>query len=223
MHCVLSSPRSIGISRRHCVGIVGLVATLFAAVPVVLAQTSPPEIIAKERKDPAAGEVVIINRKKRKDGAPDPYAPIKLKPLPDNISERADEARQTGKKNGTNNQVTKEAAAKPRVPKPVKAARTESPLTPPLPTLNTEQRTASARLGQFPQAGLSPAPRRRVEEQRQPPRRARWSARERREWRRYRDRRRFSNRERPWRHCRRLARRCSAGFEGSCIIWERRC
>ena len=37
-------------------------------------------------------------------------------------------------------------------------------------------------------------------------------------------RRRFSSgRRRPWRQCRILARRCQAGFEGSCYIWQRRC
>lgn len=58
---------------------------LFGMLAPVTAQKRSPEIRAQEEKDPAAGEVVIINPselKKRKAKAPNPYAPIKLKPLP---------------------------------------------------------------------------------------------------------------------------------------------
>lgn len=232
MHDVLSSPHPEGVTWRALVVSSWLVAILSIVAPAAFAQASSPEIIAKERKDPAAGEVVIINRKKRKGDAPDPYAPIKLKPLPEKWSEKSKEPQQPAKEavkkptkeRRTNAQAAGTVKPEPKAPEPVEAARSEPTLaTPPLPTLNTQQRTASARLRQFPLAGLSTAPR-QIEQQRQPRRRIGPTARDRAEWRRYRDRRRYSsNRRRPWRQCRQLARRCNAGFEGSCIIWERRC
>jgi hypothetical protein len=194
--------------RGICFGVLAVAVTIGAATHSVVAQTSSPEIAAKERSDPASGDVVVINRKKRKSSAPNPYAPIKLKPLP----EKWPNAEKSVKK----------VAPKPEIRQPVTASRIGRPPTPPLPVLNTERRSASARLRQFPQAGLRQAP--DQIDQAPPPRRAVRRPARQRSTRRTRDRRRYSyQRRRPWRQCRRLARRCDSGFEGSCYIWQRRC
>ena len=197
--------------RGFCLG--GLAIIMGAATYPVAAQTSSPEIAAKERSDPASGDVVVINRKKGKGSAPNPYAPIKLKPLPEKWPNAQKPAIE---------KPLKKAAPKPELRQSATAAlRTERPPTPPLPALNTERRIVSPRLSQFPQTGLLRAPE-QIDEAPPPRRVTRRPVRER-TVRRYRDRRRFSRRNRPRHQCRRLARRCSSGFEGSCYVWQRRC
>lgn len=69
----------------HAARVLAALAFALFAVGPASAQKVPPEIKAKERSDPAAGEVIIINPdrlRERKANPPDPYAPIKLNPLP---------------------------------------------------------------------------------------------------------------------------------------------
>ncbi len=182
---------------------------LLAAASSAPAQTSSPGIAAEERRDPASGEVVIINRKKRKRSAPDPYAPIKRKP-----AEREQAATSAPAKTA--------APAKPIIRRENAVPRVKPNGSSPQPQLNPRQRAATARLRRVPQADLG-APEGRGEELLaprhavRPPPRPRAVPRSRRYSERYRSGRR------PRRQCRTLARRCQAGFEGSCYIWQRRC
>lgn len=175
-----------------------------AAAPAI-AQTSSPEIIAKERRDPASGEVVIINRKKKKKAAaPNPYAPG---------------ARETAKPDKPATRINKPARIVAPPPRPANrqyGAIRPPGSPPPLPQLHRRPPNETARLRQFPQSDLGDARRERFEtgrryvEPRARPRRRSY-------------RQRYSARPRPWRQCRFLARRCQAGYEGSCYIWQRRC
>lgn len=191
------------IRRRR--GMTLAIATLLSVVTFSAhAQTRSPDIKAKERRDPASGEVVIINRKKRKDTAPNPYAPIQSKPAQASKSARS------------------AAPEKPLIRKNSAVARPRPIAPPPLPQANKERRAATARLRGLPQAAVADREKRAlaVPERRPairpPPRRRQTVPR-----RRYSEQRRY--RRRPWRQCRILARRCQAGYDGSCYIWQRRC
>ncbi len=225
------------------------------AAPAAVAQNASPEIRAKERRDPAAGEVVIINRKDRQGtatkkpaekkkragktgssqtatgrSAPDPYAPIELKPLPKDdprLGRNADNEPASTADNAE--PATRRAVTAPRPqPPPVPAARRRPPasisdqarlraftpnqlVVPPPPTaverssaFRRERAEAEKQLRERAERGRLAA--RRAEEQ---------SADEV----RYRRRPRF----RPWRRCRRLAWRCEDGFRRACMRWRRVC
>lgn len=198
-------------SRKRRVSSTVIIATslLLAVASSAAAQSSSPEIAAEERRDPASGEVVIINRKKRKKSAPDPYAPIKRKP-----AEREQAA--------TNAPAKTAAPAKPIIRRENAVPRVKPNGSSPQPQLNARQRAATTRPRGVPQADLGAqegrgqeilAPRHAV----RPPPRPRAVTRSR----RYSER--FRSGRRPWRQCRTLARRCQAGLEGSCYIWQRRC
>lgn len=171
------------------------------------AQTRPADIKAEERKDPASGDVVIINRKTRKGAAPNPYAPKK---------------KVTAKEKAKTNKPTKTATPKPIIRRQTEIARRPVPiLLPPLPDRNTARRSTSARLNQFPQSEIRPPER---QTNRGPaPRRVTRRPQERRAIARRRHAPERHFRGRPWRQCRILARRCQAGLEGSCYLWQRRC
>ena len=185
-------------------GGIALATAILLSVASASAQTRSPDIKAEERRDPASGEVVIINRKKSKNAAPNPYAPKQSGPSASSKSAKA------------------APPVKPLIRKDTGVPSPRPIAQPPLPQLNTEQRTATGRLRQFPQAGLvrPKQPSRATPERRPaiepPPRRRRAAARQ-----RLSERRRY--RQRPWRQCRILARRCQAGYDRSCYLWERRC
>lgn len=210
------------------------IATL-AALPAS-AQTSTPEIVEKERSDPAAGEVVIINPRKSKSAAPDPYAPIARQPLP---------AVGAAKKSAPENET---AGAAPIPPAP-------TPAPPRTGLANTDQ--ARDRLQQFPQAPLTAAREtgesdqsdrqsdgepesdrraavgrdnheREVRRQEDDRRQRRLARRDHNQSGRYQRadpevqyRRPFG--ERPWQLCRQLAWRCENGFDRACNRWQRNC
>ncbi|MBU2532573.1 MAG: hypothetical protein KKB37_07525 [Alphaproteobacteria bacterium] len=133
-----------------------MVTSILVAAGPVHAQTSSPEIIAKERRDPAAGEVVIINPGKpdgkpaasakprvsngndtatgRKADAADPYAPIKRNSLPKNYKSRS---------------AASEPAAGP-VPQSKPAVR-QAPATPP-----DRSEAGTRRAAEEPAAGTPP-------------------------------------------------------------------
>lgn len=195
------------VRARWSSGFVALTLSLscIAGGPVA-AQTSSPDIIAEERRDPASGEVVIINRKKKKKkaNAPNPYAPGQ---------------RETAKpdKPATRKSKPSRIAAPPPRPASRRYGAVRPPGSPPpLPQAHRRPPRETARLRQFPQSNLDDTRRERYEtdrsyiEPRARPRRRTY-------------RRRYSARRRPWRQCRFLARRCQAGYEGSCYIWQRRC
>lgn len=190
--------------RAFCGGVIALATAMLLSVATASAQTRSPEIKAEERRDPASGEVVIINRKKSKKAAPNPYAPKKSGPAASSKAAKA------------------APPVKPLIRKDGGVANPRPIAQPPLPELNTEQRTATGRLREFPQAGLArPERRSRARPERRPaieppPRRRRAAPRQ-----RLSERRRY--RQRPWRQCRILARRCQAGYDRSCYQWERRC
>ena len=164
------------------------------------AQTRPAEIKAKERQDPAAGDVVIINRRTRKRIAPNPYAPAK---------------KATAKEKPKSKKPAKTASPKPVIRRQNEIARSGPALTPPLPKRNT------ARLRQLPRT--EPDTPNRLREEIPAPRRAERPRSNRRTYARQRRWPQRYSRQRPWRQCRILARRCQAGFEGSCYVWQRRC
>ena len=197
--------------KRLQLQFVGYVVAIGAAMLSVVflapasAQTRPADIKAKERQDPASGDVVVINRKTRKSGAPNPYAPAKKATV---------NAKTKSKKS------TEIASPKPIIRRQNEIVGAAPTLTPPLPKRNTARRTSTARLRQFPRPELG-TPGRRTNEF-PAPRRAERRFDDRRTYARRRAPPRYS-RHRPWRQCRRLARRCQAGFEGSCYMWQRRC
>jgi len=204
-----------------------LVAATAVAGPLA-AQKASPQIIAEERRDPAAGEVVIINRKKvTKRDPPDPYSSTKSKPLPGRLAKP---------KQATKPQAKKQAAQRIKRsdrPKVVRAASAPPPAAyaslPPLPILNRDTRSPSqSHLRQYARVrSTETEPHIRAQpsvpgsgDLRRSPRR------ERRYVRGYHEpefRRRFTPRQRPWRWCRRLAWRCENGSEGACFNWRRRC
>ena len=148
-----------------------VVSFLLMATVLVLpaaAQTRPPEIKEKERSDPAAGEVVIINPRNSATPAPDPYAPIKMRPLTDEEA-RAAEAKAERRGVKDPGKETAETVAKPSQRQAVTAApalpplpsrsRAVAPSAPPAPddrvTRNDSGPTTRDRLRQFPQASGS--------------------------------------------------------------------
>ena len=195
---------------RQYISLLAVTVTLASMISVAaVAQTRPPDIKAEERRDPAAGKVVIINRKKRKNPAPDPYAP---KPSSSN------EKPQTK----SNNAGQASAPAKPLIRRHNAVQRQRPSEQPPLPEINTEQRAATARLRSLPQPGYANSERHsETTSQRRPAIEPRPAPRSTAQQRRYSERRQF--RRRPWRQCRILARRCQAGYDGSCYVWQRRC
>ena len=236
----------------HAAALMIAAASVFALGQPAEAQRVSPEILAKERSDPAAGEPVIINRKaakpatsrtakddsdKRvagtKPNAPDPYAPIKLKPLPEKApsdhtapkSEAQREAASSARKPGWDggNRVSRFAPPEPVTPPP------------PLPQFNRDQRTAAAPPHSVPETRRQTdreterdrvAPRDRFESEVAP---RRWASRDDRDFdyesRRYDGGavRRSRQAERPWRLCRQWAIRCDDGYEQACRAWQRRC
>jgi hypothetical protein len=199
------------------------------------AQKSSPDIIAKERRDPAAGDVVIINRRKDKNAAPNPYAP---KSSQSEAAQRKPEQAKPKSKSKLRDDDGSRTARRSASP-----PSSQPELTPPLPGFNRSTPPRTARLQQFPQAGLAPRQREMDEAARRAPAPRRqqgrpawrddddWRDGARERWRddwqdqrRYRGRsRRQAFRGRSWRQCRRLAWRCEDGFEGACYVWERRC
>lgn len=177
----------------------------------VHAQKASPEILAKERNDPAIGETVIINRRKPKSGsvteaAPNPYAPA-AKPKP--------EANDTAKEKTRDSRLGRFASPAPsRQPEPEQRAE-----LPPLPEINRDVASVA-------RPALRPRNDNDADGGDHSPRR---SARRGADyWRNDDDRRDYGyvarrSRARPWRQCQRLAWRCEDGFERACIRWQRRC
>jgi len=124
-----------------------------AAFSPSIAQKRSPEIRAEENRDPAAGEVVIINPsnfKKRKAQSPDPYAPIRLKPLTD---AKPNQKKASAKPTATKRQIVRKPDSSE--PKGTKEAR--KLLLPPLPekasqavASRSETTARRDRLRQFP-------------------------------------------------------------------------
>jgi hypothetical protein len=152
--------------------LIALACAVTAVSPAAFAQKRSPEIKAEEESDPAAGEVVIINprtiKKRQRKAAPNPYEPIKLKPLPDvrkpSQKAAAPPPKKVSRKTNSRPPVSRKPASrapasrKPRVEPPVTGtlARATPPkeALPPLPKFNKTPPQQRARLRQFPQAPL---------------------------------------------------------------------
>lgn len=221
--------------RRRSISTIALTA-LVAAMPLVqappAARAADPtaEIRAKERSDPAAGEIIILNRKKVMTDKPGPAEEdeadtrAKNKAAPDPYAPRRPEAR------------TVETPPERPAGRTTSVIPDAAPLPPP-PSLNRQARPRQwARTGDNRGAIAREQVRRpptvfeeergrrgdyRADRWREAPREWDRGPRYPRDWREA-PARTFADR-RPWRACRRLARLCEDGFERACWSWQRRC
>jgi hypothetical protein len=212
---------------------------------LVSAAETPPEIRQAERKDPAAGKIVIINRKDKANAAtPTARARKSAKEKPTDDAKRAaapdpyaPSRRELGRKPAAQ---TAPAAAKPTATPPPEINTAPRPANIGRDTDLETRRTVERTRAQLPSRRFDDADddvrtRRGTRRERNdglyppPGYRPRWRGDRRyagpvRRWRDDDDwSLRYRRIRRPWRICRQLAWRCRDGFERACWRWEHQC